>query len=50
LAGLNISVENKNGALGANRTRDRLLRRQMLYPTELRAQNCLAAKTLTGML
>jgi hypothetical protein len=27
----------ENGALGAIRTRDRLLRRQMLYPTELRA-------------
>ena len=27
-----------NGAPGANRTRDNLLRRQVLYPTELRAQ------------
>jgi hypothetical protein len=26
-----------NGAPGANRTRDNLLRRQVLYPTELRA-------------
>jgi hypothetical protein len=28
----------KNGTPGANRTRDNLLRRQVLYPTELRAQ------------
>ena len=27
-----------NGAPGGNRTHDNLLRRQMLYPTELRAQ------------
>ena len=28
----------ESGAPGVNRTRDPLLRRQMLYPTELRAQ------------
>src|SRR5881396_3842789 len=28
----------KAGALGGNRTHDPLLRRQLLYPTELRAQ------------
>jgi hypothetical protein len=30
-------VARKTGAPGANRTRDPLLRRQLLYPTELRA-------------
>lgn len=30
-------VRQKRGAPGANRTRDNLLRRQVLYPTELRA-------------
>ena len=29
----------KNGAIGASRTRDPLLRRQMLYPTELQPHN-----------
>jgi hypothetical protein len=31
-------VSEENGAPAATRTRDPLLRRQMLYPTELRAQ------------
>ena len=42
----------KNGAPAATRTRDPLLRRQMLYPTELRAQpvfvSFLLAKTLSS--
>ena len=29
--------DQENGAPGADRTRDNLLRRQVLYPTELRA-------------
>ena len=32
-------ANDEDGAPGAIRTRDHLLRRQMLYPTELRAQN-----------
>ena len=40
----------KSGASGANRTRDNLLRRQMLYPTELRTlpKVRLAMRTLHG--
>src|SRR4051812_21694929 len=32
-----LNLRRFNGALGGNRTHDPLLRRQLLYPTELRA-------------
>jgi hypothetical protein len=37
------------GAPDRNRTCDHLLRRQMLYPTELRAQPCTLIRTKSGI-